>query len=376
MYQLMMQQQQASMMQATFDNNQYIPGAMTGVMTGQLAVYPKTDVKPESVSLGYNQSQSLGGGLEKMPCRARGVPADHTFQTAYFIVKKGTPHGTLLKCSHPYCSEAGWKFRFCMFCKLPVAKRNFTKRHSHLPNQGDKKPPEPTSEEGQRILEELEQPIRLSQRERGFLDLLESRPVKGAVDYDSKIKDWCVMCVENSKPEPPPKPKIIAPVVNKPRINTRGSSQQQAMIQDGVVLPVPAMAQAPMGSIPQPMAVQSAVAPGVQVSVRVNGNSMNGATTAAIPKPNGSEGEHQFHTEPVPAPAAAGVVVGEGVVVDVGGGMPLVSNDINGVPILCEPVGGGNGVSVGAVEVGGGGGGGEPAVKKLKTEDTREANPA
>lgn len=91
MYQLMMQQQQASMMQATFDNNQYIPGAMTGAMTGQLAVYPKTDVKPETVSLGYNQSQSLGGGLEKMPCRARGVPADHTFQTAYFIVKKGTP---------------------------------------------------------------------------------------------------------------------------------------------------------------------------------------------------------------------------------------------------------------------------------------------
>ena len=52
-----------------------------------------------------------------------------------------------------------------MFCKLPVAKRNFTKRHSHLPDQGGKKAPEPTSEEGQRILEELEQPVRLSKRE-------------------------------------------------------------------------------------------------------------------------------------------------------------------------------------------------------------------
>lgn len=34
-------------------------------------------------------------------------------------------------CSHRACRNAGVKFRYCAFCKAPVAKRNFKRRHSH-----------------------------------------------------------------------------------------------------------------------------------------------------------------------------------------------------------------------------------------------------
>lgn len=34
-------------------------------------------------------------------------------------------------CSYFACRNAGIKFRYCVFCKLPVAKRNFAKRHRH-----------------------------------------------------------------------------------------------------------------------------------------------------------------------------------------------------------------------------------------------------
>ncbi|GMH93065.1 hypothetical protein TrVE_jg7791 [Triparma verrucosa] len=326
MYQMMFQQQQASMMQARFGGTQFMPAAGMGLIPNALA---KPDVKPETVSLGYASSQSLGGGLEKMPCRARGVPADHTFQTAYFIVKKGTPHGTLLKCSHPYCSEAGWKFRFCMFCKLPVAKRNFTKRHSHLPDQGGKKAPEPTSEEGQRILEELEQPVRLSKRERGFVGLLDTRPLKGSPAYDEKMKTWLESCVEKSKPEPPPEPKLAIPTADKPRISTRGSSaqqQQQQVMQGGSSVTVPvACIPAPMAMNPVPVGIDGLPAAGAAVggvggaggvkvdvapqqmkfnaAVGPNGP-MNGGVPGVTAKvENGSAAGNPFHAGPVPSPA-------------------------------------------------------------------------
>ncbi len=34
-------------------------------------------------------------------------------------------------CSYFACRNAGIKFRYCVYCKLPVAKRNFAKRHRH-----------------------------------------------------------------------------------------------------------------------------------------------------------------------------------------------------------------------------------------------------
>jgi len=66
-----------------------------------------------------------------LPCRARGMPMDHNIKTAYFVIPDDIKHGTELLCSYFACRNAGIKFRYCVYCKLPVAKRNFAKRHRH-----------------------------------------------------------------------------------------------------------------------------------------------------------------------------------------------------------------------------------------------------
>ena len=35
-------------------------------------------------------------------------------------------------CSYPTCRDGGIKFRYCLLCRIPVAKRNFRLRHSHV----------------------------------------------------------------------------------------------------------------------------------------------------------------------------------------------------------------------------------------------------
>jgi hypothetical protein len=52
-------------------------------------------------------------------------------QTAYFVVSDHIKHGEELFCSYFACRNAGTKFRYCSHCKVPVAKRNFRKRHKH-----------------------------------------------------------------------------------------------------------------------------------------------------------------------------------------------------------------------------------------------------
>lgn len=66
-----------------------------------------------------------------VPCRARGMPMDHNFKTAYFVIPENVKHGEELICSYFACRNAGIKFRYCSHCKVPVAKRNFRKRHKH-----------------------------------------------------------------------------------------------------------------------------------------------------------------------------------------------------------------------------------------------------
>lgn len=53
------------------------------------------------------------------------------FQTAYFVIPENVKHGEELICSYFACRNAGIKFRYCSHCKVPVAKRNFRKRHKH-----------------------------------------------------------------------------------------------------------------------------------------------------------------------------------------------------------------------------------------------------
>ena len=52
-------------------------------------------------------------------------------QTAYFVIPENVEHGEELICSYFACRNAGIKFRYCTHCKVPVAKRNFRKRHKH-----------------------------------------------------------------------------------------------------------------------------------------------------------------------------------------------------------------------------------------------------
>lgn len=52
-------------------------------------------------------------------------------QTAYFVIPENVRHGEELICSYFACRNAGIKFRYCSHCKVPVAKRNFRKRHKH-----------------------------------------------------------------------------------------------------------------------------------------------------------------------------------------------------------------------------------------------------
>jgi hypothetical protein len=86
---------------------------------------------------------------KRVPCRARGMPMAHNFKTSYFIIPDNIQHGDELECSFPACRSAGAKFRYCLHCKVPVAKRNFRNRHKHG-NMGDKKrsPPSASNEAG------------------------------------------------------------------------------------------------------------------------------------------------------------------------------------------------------------------------------------
>jgi hypothetical protein len=59
------------------------------------------------------------------------MPMDHNFKTAYFVIPENVKHGEELICSYFACRNAGIKFRYCSHCKVPVAKRNFRKRHKH-----------------------------------------------------------------------------------------------------------------------------------------------------------------------------------------------------------------------------------------------------
>ena len=70
-------------------------------------------------------------GAAIVPCRARGMPVDHNFKTAYFVIPEDSEHGDELMCTYPACRNAGVKFRYCLHCKVPVAKRNFRNRHRH-----------------------------------------------------------------------------------------------------------------------------------------------------------------------------------------------------------------------------------------------------
>jgi len=105
---------------------------------------------PVGGTLGHKLGAAAACGAAIVPCRARGMPVDHNFKTAYFVIPDGIEHGDELMCSYPACRQAGVKFRYCVHCKVPVAKRNFRNRHRHGVSGGE----ESSSEE-----EEVCQPV-------------------------------------------------------------------------------------------------------------------------------------------------------------------------------------------------------------------------
>jgi hypothetical protein len=90
-----------------------------------------------SAATSAQDSQRMKEDLRKtpgtviVPCRARGMPMDHNFKTAYFVISEETKHGEDLVCSYYSCRNGGVKFRYCAHCMAPVAKRNFCRRHDH-----------------------------------------------------------------------------------------------------------------------------------------------------------------------------------------------------------------------------------------------------
>ena len=64
----------------------------------------------------FNQKHATRGAAI-VPCRARGMPVDHNFKTAYFVIPESIEHGDELMCSYPACRQAGVKFRYCLHCK-------------------------------------------------------------------------------------------------------------------------------------------------------------------------------------------------------------------------------------------------------------------
>lgn len=84
-------------------------------------------------------------GTVIVPCRARGMPMDHNFKTAYFVISEDAKHGEDLVCSYFACRNGGVKFRYCAHCMAPVAKRNFCRRHDH--GMSDKLPPKEDEED-------------------------------------------------------------------------------------------------------------------------------------------------------------------------------------------------------------------------------------
>jgi len=96
----------------------------------------KKKKRSEAASSSHNKTAPPAGGTGAgnpflLPCRARGMPPDHNFRNAHFVIPSDVQHGEELICSYEACRHGGIKFRYCATCSLPVAKRNFNQRHSH-----------------------------------------------------------------------------------------------------------------------------------------------------------------------------------------------------------------------------------------------------
>lgn len=110
----------------------------------------------------------------------------HFVQTAYFVIPENVKHGEELICSYFACRNAGIKFRYCSQCKVPVAKRNFRKRHKHggEPVAGGKG----DDSVGEENKKGIPSQITASRKEAAEADGISSQSADSANQHDSKIK--------------------------------------------------------------------------------------------------------------------------------------------------------------------------------------------
>eukprot|EP00588_Corethron_pennatum_P007276 CAMPEP_0194283774 /NCGR_PEP_ID=MMETSP0169-20130528/26093_1 /TAXON_ID=218684 /ORGANISM="Corethron pennatum, Strain L29A3" /LENGTH=419 /DNA_ID=CAMNT_0039029443 /DNA_START=353 /DNA_END=1612 /DNA_ORIENTATION=+ len=84
-----------------------------------------------TLNMGPQDTEKLEPAARRISCRARHMPITHNEVSAYFEITSNSVHGSELSCSHPECRKNGTKFRYCAFCKVAAAKRNFITRHGH-----------------------------------------------------------------------------------------------------------------------------------------------------------------------------------------------------------------------------------------------------
>lgn len=63
-------------------------------------------------------------------------------QSAHFVLPKNIKHGQDLVCSYAACRDGGIKFRYCLYCRIPVSKRNFRLRHHHIDSSTQRPSPD------------------------------------------------------------------------------------------------------------------------------------------------------------------------------------------------------------------------------------------
>jgi len=112
------------------------------------------------------------------------------WQTAYFVIPENVKHGEELICSYFACRNAGIKFRYCSQCKVPVAKRNFRKRHKHGgdPVAGGKGDESGGEEDNVAVKKGIPSQITASREEAAEADGISSQSADSTNKLDSKVK--------------------------------------------------------------------------------------------------------------------------------------------------------------------------------------------
>lgn len=126
--------QQMELQEAQMRQEQYERQMGGGGGGGQESMLDRAGLRPPmdngggrgpSSDAGSKDSFQKTPGSVVVPCRARGMPMDHNFKTAYFVIPENVEHGEELICSYFACRNAGIKFRYCTHCKVSKHAKRF-----------------------------------------------------------------------------------------------------------------------------------------------------------------------------------------------------------------------------------------------------------